>query len=339
MQPAKDVIYYGVTLPVWKATENIRMVLVHLGYFMPQSQKLYPDGNHQRPNEIDEVLIKLRHTVDSAFQQAHASAADVLGNLDTDPALTDDGVRDVLGAPNPWLPVRTAPGTNPPVLSNALFGDNVVEYLRPWGFPEKNNETSAYRAGNFLETPLTVAGPYPKNTMPDHFLHTDGFISNHARTLYQDAGCSHDTDLYNQAFILHQGDRDFGQKTFEGTNPLGDPVNFSAYLIGQLACNKNFIKSSFNLDADRGYGYLCWDWTRNPKGDLRSQDGRKNVFIAPETWPEGSKNDGRWVPDPAAPVGPPGNPNTHSIALEVTYAGRPKGCKEVQGREDAGPPK
>lgn len=49
--PARTIIYNGVTLPLWEATESMRMVLVHLGYMLPQSQQNYPDGNLQRPNE------------------------------------------------------------------------------------------------------------------------------------------------------------------------------------------------------------------------------------------------------------------------------------------------
>ncbi|KAB8221615.1 hypothetical protein BDV33DRAFT_202353 [Aspergillus novoparasiticus] len=335
--PAKEAIYHFVTLPVWEATENIRMVLVHLGYSMPQSETLYPDGNVRRPNEIDKALVKLGHTVDSAFQQALAAAVDLLDNLDQDPALTSDGERDVLGAPNPWLPVRTAPGTLPPAINDTIFQDNVVEYLRPWGFPEKNNETGGDRAGNFLETPLTVAGPYPKDTLPDRLLQTTGLISNHAHMLYQDAGCSNDTDLYNQAFVMHSGNLSFDDNAYDGTNPLGDPVNFSAYLMGQLTCNPNFVKANFNLDADRGYGYLCWDWTRDHTNSLKPTDERGNIYVAPKTWPEGAQRDGRWLADKAAPVGPPGNPNKHSTPVDITYFGRPHGCKEDQGRRDGGP--
>ena len=108
--PARWVLYYGVTLPAWQAAENIRLVLVHLGYTIPQSEQHYADGNLRRPNEIDDELITLGHTVDSAFEQALAAAADPLGNLDNDPALTNVGVRDVHGALNPWLPVRVTKG-------------------------------------------------------------------------------------------------------------------------------------------------------------------------------------------------------------------------------------
>ena len=42
------------------------------------------------------MLIRLGHSVDGAFQHALADAYDVLSNLDKDPNLNTDGLRDVL---------------------------------------------------------------------------------------------------------------------------------------------------------------------------------------------------------------------------------------------------
>lgn len=313
--PAREVIYEGVILPLWEATENMRMVLVHLGYMMPQSEQRYDDGNLKRPNEIDEELIKLGHTVNSAFQQALAAAWDPLGNLDKDPALTNVGVRNVLGALNPWLPVRVTKGQRPPGIFSGFLGNDVVEYQRPWAFPDQTNDRNPNNAGNYLETPLTIAGPYPTDTMPDQLLETGMPISNSARKLYEDAGCPTDTDLYTQAFVLHQGDGHFGEKEYPGTNPLGDPVVFSTYLIGQIANNPQFL-SNFNLDADRGYGYLCWDWVRAglPPGSSQPTDGRYHVYPPPQSKPEGSDD---WQRPNPAPVGP----NEYSPPVELHYPG------------------
>jgi hypothetical protein len=330
--PARDAIYYGVTLPLWEATENIRMVLVHLGYMMPQSQELYPDGNLKRPDEVDETLITLGHTVDSAFQEALASALDPLGNLDKDPTLTNAGVRDVLGAPNPWLPIRVIKGQPIPGLISQATDDDVIEYQRPWGFPDRTNDTKPANTGNRIELPFTVAGPYPTDTMPDHFFQTNGAISNPARKLYQDAGCPNDTDTYTKAFVLHQGTGKFGEGNYPGTNPLGDPVNFSTYLIGQIANNPKFL-SSFNLDADRGYGYLCWDWTRDQRSIQKPVDGQNHVFIPPCVWPEGADNN-RWKRPCPEPVGPVSNPDIYTPAVELHYPGRK--CKESQDKGTGG---
>ena len=41
----------------------------------------------------------------------------------------------------------------------------------------------------------------------------------------------------------------------------------------------------FNLDADRGYGYRCWDWIR---GDATGENGRHKPYTKPVVESEGS---------------------------------------------------
>jgi hypothetical protein len=302
--PARAGIYYGIILPAWEAAENMRMVLVHLGYVIPQSEQFWDDGELKRPNEIDEELIRLGHTVDSAFQSALAAAWDPLGNLDSDPSLVNVGVRDVMAAPTPWLPVRVGKGEKPAPFGARSAGD-VDEFQRPWAYPDRTNNPDPNKAGNYLEGPLSIPGPYPSETMPDALFSVTNAASNTARVQYQQAGCPADTDLLSKAWVRHQAQNQFGEANFDGSNPLGDPVVFSSYLIGQIAHNPAFV-SSFNLDADRGFGYLCWDWLRRQlqAGELPPADGRFHAFRPPVAWPEGadgSHNTGRWQPpDPAA---------------------------------------
>lgn len=292
----RDAIYHLLTLPLWTAAENIRMVLVHLGLFMPQSEKR-EDGRLIRPNEIDEVLITLGHSVDDAFRAALEDAMDPFGNLDKDEDLIHQPTREVLGAPNPWLPVREVNGTH------------VVEFQRPWAFPNQNNSRDPKANSNFLETPLTIAGPYLINTKPHSLLDTDKSASNDVRKAYEDAQCPDETDGINleHIFVGREG------------NPLGDPVVFSAYLIGQIAHNPSFI-SSFNLDADRGFGYLCWDWERDEATSL-PVDQRNHTFKPPKTWPEGTADEmGKWTKPPPAGLGP--TPNQDTTELNIHYPGR-----------------
>jgi hypothetical protein len=332
--PAREVLYNFLVLPAWQVCENIRRVLVHMGYVMPQSEQSWPDGELRKPSEIDLELITLGHTVDSAFAQALAAAWDPLGNLDHDPALTNQGIRDPLGAYNPWLPVRTTKGQTPP----AFASGGVVEFQRPWGFPDRTNDPDPAKAGNYLEGPVTTAGPYQKDAMPDHLLATDAAASNAARTKYEGAGCPGDTDIYNKEWVLHITNQ-FGGGAFRGTNPLGDPVVFSAYLIGQIANNPHFM-SNFNLDADRGYGYLCWDWDRT--GQPGPTDGQNHAYPPPNVWPEGADGQGgapSWaLPDPVGVdgtslTGPPIYVDANSNPLELHYPGRT--CKE---QADGNPP-
>jgi len=99
-----------------------------LGFLMPQSERRYSNGDLQRPNEIDLVLVTLGHTVGYAFREALDSANDILGNLDYDEDLFNEPLREVLQAPNPWLPVREHLGD--PIVFSA--------YLHTSG-PDKHN--------------------------------------------------------------------------------------------------------------------------------------------------------------------------------------------------------
>jgi hypothetical protein len=323
--PARELIYETIILPCWQVAENVRLVLAHLGYLMPQSEQRYPDGELAKPSEIDLQIITLGHTVDSAFQQALAACFDVLGNLDDDPALLNAAIRNPKSADYPWLPIRERKRPD-----NA--GRDVVEFRRPWGYPDHTNETNSALAGNRLEAPLTTAGPYPEGAMPTLLLATNGPASNELRRIYQRAGCPRDTDLYNTRYVGHSPftagyPRPDGSERASGTNPLGDPVVFSAYLIGQIGTNPKFA-ANFNLDADRGYGYLCWDWTRGPK-PAADPDPRGHPFGEPRTWPEGSD---LWNPPDASPVGQTPTPQ-QSPPLELRYPGRR--CKEEHETTDA----
>ncbi|MBC7592356.1 MAG: zinc dependent phospholipase C family protein [Kineosporiaceae bacterium] len=306
--PAREALYDGITLPAWGLSESLRRVLVHMAYLMPQSEMLWPNGEMRKPSEIDLEVITLGHTVDSAFKQALAAAWDPLGNLDDDPALLNEGVREPLGAQFPWLPVRETKSRK------------VVEYTRPWGFPDRTNDSDIQKAGNYLEGPLTVGGPYPSNTMPNRLLRTDAPSSNAGRSAFERAGCPFDTDIFARAFVLHRG-TEYGQDRFRGTNPLGDPIVFSTYLIGQIANNPR-LTSSFNLDADRGYGYLCWDWDRSDAAPTEV-DGRQHAYRSPRQLPEGAD---AWIPP--APVAFGTNAiYANSQPLQLHYPGRT--CRET----------
>jgi hypothetical protein len=333
--PARQWIYDNLIVPAWMACENMREVLVHMAYLTPQSEMRYDDGEIRRPNEIDYELVSLGHGVDGAFAAALAAAWDPLGNLDTDPAFTAPASRNPKGGETkryPWLPVRptksfdgqtTAEGSFP-------FYSDVVEFQRPWGFPDRTNDRDPEKAGNSIETPQTVPGPYPQDSMPTVLFGTGGPASNRMRLDYQGADCPEETDAYNEDFIgrapftngypMPEGtDRGL----VSGTNPLGDPIVFSAYLIGQIAGNPEFL-SNFNLDADRGFGYLCWDWVRNAK-DI-GHNKRNQPYPKPVTPPEGAVGEWEYAdPAPAGQDPPPlyeSSPAHPERTLELHYPGR-----------------
>jgi hypothetical protein len=111
--------------------------------------------------------------------------------------------------------------------------------------------------------------------------------------------------------------------------------SISTYLIGQIANNPKFL-SSFNHDANRGYGYLYWDWQRQADPKLQPTDGQNRVLVPPVVWPEGADGK-RWVrpgPEPVAPVGQP--PDNYEPALKLWYPGRK--CKDPEDDGDGGTP-
>jgi hypothetical protein len=59
--------------------------------------------------------------------------------------------------------------------------------------------------------------------------------------------------------------------------------------------------TDWNLDADRGYGYHCWDWNRRSDSEEFPPvaDPERNDFLQPCTWP--SQTSGHDY-DPAVPL-------------------------------------
>jgi hypothetical protein len=336
--PVRQALYDGLILPAWQVCENMRQVLVHMAYLTPQSEMRYANGEVRRPNEIDFELISLGHGVDGAFAAALAAAWDPLGNLDKDPTFTAPAMRNPKGGDGkayPWLPIR--PTRRPEPLpqftsegSGFPFYSDVVEFQRPWGFPDKTNDSNPKRAGNYIETPETVPGPYPQDAMPTLLFGTDGPASNRMRLDYERANCPDETNRYNEDFIGRQpftggypAPEDVDPESVSGINPLGDPVVFSSYLIGQIAGNPRF-QSNFNLDADRGFAYLCWDWIRVHDAAHAGKNKRDQPYDKPKVAPEGAV--GEWAyPAPTAVSWDP--PPLYRPPLELDYRGRK--CPDV----------
>ena len=146
---------------------------------------------------------------------------------------------------------------------------------------------------------------------------------------YEHAQCPEETDSLNEEFVGHDPftngypGPDAGKGAYSGTNPLGDPVLFSAYLLGQIANNRQYA-TSFDLDADRAYGYLCWDWMR---GAASGTNPRGQPYPLPLVWPEGANGpDGSWQPPPATPAGQEPGPQ-YMPPLQLRYLGR--SCEEA----------
>ena len=290
---------YEAAMLVWDTVTKTHEVMAHTGFFSPHGEERYDDGELRLPNEIDWPLITLGGTVDGAFQAALADNFDPFGNLDRDPNAipASHSVSD----PNyPYYPVLKYHTFDPAALpKNQAEG---MEYRSPWNWPD----TSFFETGG-VETSMTTLtetynpfasfgqgndeayrplqpGPYPVGTMPDVFFRLDAPpVNPETRAAYEQAQTPLDTDLLNSRYL--NGD-------VLKYSPLGDPIPFSAHLIGQLVNNTGY-STQFNLDSDRAFAYLTWDWVRNdPKAPNGQNTGILGLsYATPVEPPEGEHDD------------------------------------------------
>ena len=141
-------------------------------------------------------------------------------------------------------------------------------------------------------------GPYPEGTTPDQvFFRTDAGVDAEGRRCIRDARrrpgrptCSTSSSSARRGRRL---------------SPLGDPVPFSAYLIGRLV-NPTGYSTQFNLDADRAYAYLTWDWIRGderrhgPTMGFQYQLPVAAPWLDRDRWDQGDSADAAALRRPAA---------------------------------------
>src|SRR5262249_44418592 len=148
------------------------------------------------------------------------------------------------------------------------------EFTRPWAYPQKNNANQQ----NGWEPALTHPGFWLQgqdarvlmNRRPGDPI---------ARDQFETAATPMESEAAAAA-------------TLPLGRHLGDPVDYGIYFVGRLTSGQ--VLPDFNLDADRGYAYHCWDWNRDPdprKTHVPSiSDPRTDVkyrFQEPCTVPEG----------------------------------------------------
>lgn len=285
---------YELAMMVWDTVMRTHEILVHTGFFVPNAQQTYPSGELLWPSEIDVPLITLGGTVDSAFRQALAAATDPLGNLDQNQDVIGTG-HSVTDQNYPYYPV----------LRYDLDGSTEHwEYRRPWAWPSQSPEQQANAKDIEITTPtekydpqasalasgdddanatdhILRPGPYPLGTQPNVFFRLDAPVDQNVRQQYEQAQAPWDTDALNSRFFIVDDRLRF--------SPIGDPVPFSTYLIGQLLHNPDYA-TQFNLDSDRAFAYLTWDWIRQQKTGTTDLGF---TYPLPAVPPEGAAN---WTP-------------------------------------------
>jgi hypothetical protein len=264
------IAYYALELPIYYILKAERRILVVTSYLHPTT------------DEIDIGLVKIGVGHEDAFLATLDAMNDALAGFPDDlidfinrdvQKVLSDGVQlatDAAGALEEAIAIvlgrRSTTFSEPPPNSNYPHAHAVnsqgqsIEHHAPWRYPSTPTE---------LES--TFAGPYQIGDMPHILLDGAQPGSQQIRMQFENAPSPIATNVLA------------GNVT--ATDHLGDPVNLSQYLMWQLTRVDPPPFTDWNLDADRGYAYKCWDWNRHDDSQFlfRDQDGHQ--YLLPCTPP------------------------------------------------------
>ena len=239
--PLREALYEAMELPLYNLWLGVHTYLAMTGYVMPM------------PGEVNRGLNTLGVSVSDGWAATVTALGDFNGGLTPGTSSTDPSGSSKAGFPRDVL---LDPPNAVSAIINEIFrigapevnGQIPSEFTRPWRFPEKDNQ------GNVVgvEHPASMAGPFTSGMGPTALLGGSPG-SPLARSQFESA-TSEDQTLQRARDLLPIGQH------------LGDPQDYSAYVIARLTRTDIDVTQlpNFNLDADRGYGYLCWDWLRDP---------------------------------------------------------------------------
>jgi hypothetical protein len=262
--PLRELLYEFAVEPLWSLYIAARKPLVMQGFLVPKSE------------EIMQSLVELGVSPDGPLADL-AAALNSPDGFATAPLPFDEKSGTDRAYPRAVV-------TDPQSVAEQILGyllpdpscgqpEAPSEYLRPWKYPEQDNagDTVGWEAG------LTASGPWTQGQDARVLMnHIPGDPT--ARIAYEKAHTPDETDQVSTAQL-------------PGGHHLGDPVDYGTYVVSKLTSGGQM--PDFNLDADRGYAYHCWDWNRSdqqtvpkvtPKKDF---DAAHYTFQTPCTVPEG----------------------------------------------------
>jgi hypothetical protein len=304
--PIRELLYENVELPLYNAFAALHWYLAMAGFVYPMQQ------------EINMGLTTLGVAVPDVWKNLQSALADPFGGLipaaaGVEPSGSDrDSLfpHDVVVDPQSFIENLIHQGLN----NICGAAEAPGEFIRPWLWPEKDNEGDNVPS----ELPLCAASPY--KALQDATALFAGIPgSKTARDDLEGSGSESETigHVHNH---LTKGET------------LGDPVDYTGYVIAKLTRDNPDRPGSqdqfanFNLDADRGYGYLCWDWVRSASILGNPKAFGKDSAIEPGKDPKDPRNATRsynaplrpgfgWcdqeLTGPLPPPGDPGRPKMH----------------------------
>ncbi len=236
-----DLATYGPRLLAYYLIE------LPLYYMVKAFRQVCIEAGYFRPmnDEIDDSMIKIG-------VEHNDYLSTLLGAMDDILVLPIDLIYDLESgaASNKYeVPDKMYPRSSPYDPKANEFS----EYLHPYRYPLSPSENC-----------VTYPGPFVRGTDAEYLV-TDAIAPNLGIVNHL-ANCATPNDTVQ-----------FCYENVDAANNLGDPVNFSTFLIWQLArtADENFEKNitEWNLDSDRGYGFKSWDWNRDPENIKQDYEG------------------------------------------------------------------
>jgi hypothetical protein len=241
----REAIYEFVQIPLYNLEMSFHYYLSLIGFVHPLNQEIAP------------ALTTLGIGFTDVWNEVEAALASVTGGLGAPPTGVEssgsdrstppvDAVTDPLAVVSPLA--QSLGLVFPPRCGES---ETPSEFTRPYLYPEHDQQQDPIGA----ETLLVVASPYVAGQDANALMgNTVG------SALVRSALESATSEAATQSIVA----ANMGPSLSPANKQhLGDPAEYSAYVISQLTRTSVGAIANFNLDADRGYGYLCWDWVRS----------------------------------------------------------------------------
>lgn len=242
----RQLMYEIVEVPLYNAWLALRWYMCITGYLTPTNL------------EISEGLVKLGVSTEDVWSDVWAALDDPMGGLNehhpatgTDPtgnSADDNYPKDIVQDPSGAIKnilLNISDMLNLPTSPCSKY-EQPSEFLRPWRWPDKDNEGHDVP----IELAGVIAGPYHAPQDATILVDPSYKGDSDVRRNFEKAVNEFETNN-----LYHQNDL--------ATRNLGAPPDYTAYVISWLTRDDPGKIPNFNLDSDRGYGYKCWDWVRS----------------------------------------------------------------------------
>jgi hypothetical protein len=273
--PARELIHQILVLPAWSFYMLSRNLLVMEGFISP------------KPEEIDLGLVVLGMSAKDPLFQLRADLLSPTGFAPVLPTTEPSGLAADRGASmqgfsaDPAYPRAMLTDLVPPfeTWAPADFPMAPSEYVAPWRYPDHNLAGDR----NGWEAPRTHVGPFVQGDSAGVLMGKRPG-SDAARAMFEAATTPQETEAASATLMPIAGMH------------LGDPVDYGVYLMGKLTGNWTSATTyvghddghplpDFNLDADRGYAYQCWDYVRHDMSAPGSPNAHNPAdLIEPDQW-------------------------------------------------------